>query len=242
MVEISGAHALALTSSNWVTRCGDPWVATYEYSFGPGSASALAVQLDGGLMIASPPCGAPDSAYEGIAARGSLRALIAPNAFHTSGIAGWRERFPNAHVFAPAQSAARVRKVSGVIDIQPLSAADGLLGDRVALIDIPHFKTGEALIKVRTERGLLWYVTDILLNLRRLPAHPLFALLFKLSGSAPGFKRNRIAPLFMAQDRAALRRWLGEQAAQDRPRWLIPAHGDVVDLGGTPTRLQELFR
>jgi hypothetical protein len=31
-------------------------VLTFEYSFGPGTANALAVGVDGGLAIVSPPC------------------------------------------------------------------------------------------------------------------------------------------------------------------------------------------
>lgn len=31
-------------------------IATYEYSFGPGLANSLAVGIDGGIAIVSPPC------------------------------------------------------------------------------------------------------------------------------------------------------------------------------------------
>ena len=95
---------------------------------------------------------------------------------------------------------------------------------------------------MRAPQGLLWYVTDIILNLPRLPPNPLFAMLFKLSDSAPGLRINRIAPLFMVRDRPALWQWLAAEARRDRPRWLIPAHGDTLDLAATPTRLEELFR
>jgi hypothetical protein len=228
--------------NSWVPLATDPWTATFEYSCGAGTATALAVDVGGGLLVASPPCRVADGAFEALASRGPVRALVATNAFHTLGLTPWKARFSEAAVFAPPQSLQRVTKVSGIGGIRPLSEAAALTGERVALVELPYFRTGEALIKVRAAEGLLWYVTDILLNLPRLPSHALFALLFKLSGSAPGLRINRIAPLFMVRDRPALWQWLAAEARRDRPRWLVPAHGDSVDLAATPTRLEELFR
>jgi hypothetical protein len=227
---------------SWVPLAADPWTATFDYSFRAGSATALAVDIGGGLLVASPPCRVADDAYDALVSRAPVRALVATNAYHTLGLAPWKARFPQAAVFAPRQSLQRVTKVSGVADIRPLSEAMALTGERVALIELPYFRTGEALIKIHTGHGSLWYVTDIVLNLPRLPSHPLFAVLFKLSNSAPGLRINRIAPLFMVRDRPALWQWLAAEARRDRPRWLVPAHGDRVDLAAAPARLEELFR
>jgi glyoxylase-like metal-dependent hydrolase (beta-lactamase superfamily II) len=220
----------------------DPWTATFEYSSAAGTATALAVDLGGGLLVASPPCRVADDAFEALASRAPVRALVATNAYHTLGLAPWKARFPEAAVFAPPQSLQRVTKVSRVGGIRPLKEAAALTGERVALVELPYFRTGEALIKIRTAEGVLWYVTDILLNLPQLPSHPLFAVLFKLTDSAPGLRINRIAPLLMVRNRPALWQWLAAEARRDRPRWLVPAHGDAVDLAATPTRLEELFR
>jgi glyoxylase-like metal-dependent hydrolase (beta-lactamase superfamily II) len=225
-----------------VPLASDPWTATLEYSFGSGSATALAVDVGGGLLVASPPCRVGDDALEALATRAPVRALLATNAYHTLGLARWKARFPDAAVFAPPQSMLRVTKVSRIAGVRPLGEAAALTGERVALIELPYFRTGEALVKIRAAEGLLWYVTDIVLNLPRLPPNPLFAALFKLSGSAPGLRINRIGPLFMVRDRPALWRWLAAEAGRDRPRWLVPAHGDTVDLAATPSRLEELFR
>lgn len=53
---------------------------------------------------------------------------------------------------------------------------------------------------------------------------------FHTLGSAPGPRDNGVAPPFMMRDRRAVRRWPGAKAARQKPRWLIPAHGDIVDL------------
>jgi hypothetical protein len=225
----------------WVPLSTEPWTAICEYSFGPGSAAALAVRVDGGVLVASPPCNIDEEVFAALAAHGPVRALVATNAFHTLGLAAWKGRFPEAEVFAPQQSLHRVAKVSGLAGIRPLGEAAAITGERVTLVDLPYFRTGEALIKVSTAEGLIWYVTDIILNLPRLPAHPLFKLLFRLSDSAPGLRLNRIAPLFMVRDRPALRHWLANEAGREKPRWLVPAHGDIVELGATPTSLEALF-
>ena len=227
---------------SWVPLVTDPWTATLEYSLGGGgTATALAVDVGGGLLVASPPCRVGDDALAALASRAPVRALVATNAYHTLGLAPWKARFPDAAVFAPPQSLQRVTRVSGVEGIRPLGEAAALTGERVALIELPYFRTGEALIKIRAAEGLVWYVTDILLNLPQLPSHPLFAALFKLTGSAPGLRINRIAPLFMVRDRPALWQWLAAEARRDRPRWLVPAHGAPVDLAAGSTRLEELF-
>jgi hypothetical protein len=226
---------------SWKPLSADPWTAICEYSFGPGSAAALAVSVNGGVLVASPPCNVDEEVFGALAAQGPVRALVATNAFHTLGLAPWKARFPEATVFAPQQSLQRVAKVSGVAGIQPLGEAAAMTGERVTLVDLPYFRTGEALIKVSTAEGLIWYVTDIILNLPRLPAHPLFNVLFRLSDSAPGLRLNRIAPLFMVRDRPALRQWLANEAGREKPRWLVPAHGDIVELGAAPTSLEALF-
>jgi hypothetical protein len=229
------------TQKSWVPLATDPWTATFEYSCAGGTATALAVDTGGGLLVASPPCRVGDDAFEALASRAPVRALVATNAYHTLGLAPWKARFPEAAVFAPPQSMQRVTKVSGVGGIRPLGEAAALTGERVALVELPYFRTGEALIKIRAAEGLLWYVTDIVFNLPQLPPHPLIAALFKLTHSAPGLRINRIAPLFMVRNRPALWAWLAAEARRDAPRWLVPAHGDTVDLADTPTRLEELF-
>jgi len=226
---------------DWRQLAADPVVATCEYSFGPGSANALLVGIAGGVAIISPPRGAVDSICSAARSFGEVRALVAPNAFHHMGLAAWKERFPQAQVYAPAQSIARVSAKSGIAGIRPVSEAAALFGDRVTLTDMPHYKTGEALVRIRTGGGLAWYVTDAIFNMTRLPDHPVASFVFRAARSAPGLRLNRVAPIFMVKDRAALWRWLKAEAERDAPRWLIPAHGAVLDQSAQPDRLRALF-
>ena len=230
-----------LTPNSWkIFDAGTP-ILTYAYSFGPGSANALAVGADGGLVIVSPPCRVDAGVFDDLSRYGPVRALVAPNAFHSMGLALWRERFPEAPVFAPAQSIERLQRQTGLQGIRPLSEAATIAGSRLELIDMPHYKTGEALVRIRSERGLVWFVTDVVMNLPQLPDHPVFKLMFKLSGSGPGLRFNNIAPLFMVRDKAALKRWLAAQVGAAPPNWLVPCHGDVVELGSNPEAVRRLF-
>ena len=225
----------------WTVFDPDARILTCEYSFGPGLATSLAAGGDAGLVIVSPPCRVAGTVLDEVERFGPVCALVASNAFHHMGLAQWKARFPQAALFAPAQSIARVQKQSGLQDIRPLAEAGALTGPRLSLIDMPHYRTGEVLVRIDAARGRVWYVTDVILNMPVLPRHPVARLLFGLTRSAPGLRFNNLAPLFMVRDKAALRRWIADEAAQRPPRWLIPAHGDVVDFQADPQAGRRLF-
>lgn len=232
---------IEVTAHGWKVFDAHAPILTYEYSFGPGTANALAVGGQAGLVVVSPPCRAGSGVFDDLSRHGPVRALVASNAFHYLGVAEWKARFPEAAIFAPAQAIARVERHSKLHGIRPLAEAASIAGPRLELVDMPHYKTGEALVRITTERGPVWYVTDIVLNLPALPAHPIIRLLFKLSGSAPGLKLNNIAPVFMVRDKAALKRWLAAEFDKAPPGWLIPTHGDIVECASNPDAVRKLF-
>ncbi|MFO1303631.1 MAG: hypothetical protein U1F54_07850 [Burkholderiales bacterium] len=206
-------------------------VLTCDYTFGPGSARSLAVGIDGGIAIVSPPYRAREEDFAAIGRYGAVRALVAPNAFHHLGLAEWKRRFPDAQIYAPRQSIDRVQRKAGVAGIRPLADLAALGGRRVTFTDMPHYKTGEALVRIDTARGRAWYVTDVIFNFETMPGPLPIRMIFRLSGSAPGLRINNIAPLFMVQDKRALMGWLAQEAGRDPPRFLIPAHGAILDCG-----------
>jgi hypothetical protein len=216
-------------------------VLTYTYSFGPGTANSLAVGGRDGLVVVSAPCKVADGVFEDLSRFGKVRALVASNAFHHMGIPEWKRRFPDAEIFAPAQSIARVEKHTKLRGIRPLAEAKAITGSELELVDMPHYKTGEVLVRVHTDRGLVWYVTDVVMNLPALPDHPFGKAMFALTRSAPGLKFNNLAPLFMVKDKKALKRWFAAQLSLDPPNWLIPTHGDVVEAGPRMDEMRRLF-
>jgi hypothetical protein len=200
---------------------------TYAYSFGPGLASSLALVTGGGVIVVSPPCNPDEAAFTELEKHGPVKAIVAPNSFHTMGLAAWKARHPGAPVFAPAQSIPRVTKRSKIADIRPVAEMAGLLGEGVEIIDMPHYKTGEVLIRWRIGTGWGWYVTDVVMNLNA-PLKGLFGLLFKWTKSSPGFRRNALAASFMVKDKRALYAWIAEQAEKTPPSLVVACHGDPV--------------
>jgi hypothetical protein len=213
----------------------------YEYSFGPGTANALAVGGRDGLVVVSPPCRVAPGVLGDLAQYGAVRALVASNAFHYLGLPEWKARFADAAIFAPAQSIARVEKHSKLTGIRPLAEMVPIAGPRLELVDMPHYKTGEALVRITIDRALVWYVTDVIMNMPVLPKNPIVRLMFGLSGSGPGLKFNNIAPLFMMDDKAAVRRWITDEFRKAPPDYLIATHGDVVDFAANPDAKRSLF-
>ena len=232
---------MKITPHGWNIFDADMPILTYTYSFGPGTANALAVGGRNGLIVVSPPYRATQGVYEDLSSYGPVRALIASNAFHHMGIPEWKRRFPEAAVFAPAQAIARVERHTRLDSIRPVTETSAISGPRLDLIDMPHYRTGEVLVRMRTARDVAWYVTDVILNMPTLPTNPILQLLFRLSGNAPGLKFNNIAPIFMAKDRKAVRRWLAAEYHREPPRWLIATHGDIADFAANPNAARALF-
>jgi len=45
----------------------------------------------------------------------------------------------------------------------------------------------------------------------------------------------------MVKDKPALKHWLAAEFDKAPPRWLIPTHGDIVELGSSPEAVRRLF-
>jgi len=209
---------------------------TCSYVFGPGVAKALAVAVDGGVAVVSPPCNPSASCFEELEKTGPVRALVASNAYHYLGLPAWKARYPDAPVFAPAQSIARLEKRSKIAGIRPLSEAK--LGGRVELVDMPHYKTGEVLVRWPIEGGgYAWYVTDVMFNMRELPRGP-FGWIMKWTRSGPGLRRNALAGPLMIKDKRALYAWLAEQAEKTPPKLVVACHLDVARLADPPAEMR----
>ncbi len=226
----------------WKSVAGADNIQTYEYSFGPGLARTFAVLGPKGWVVVGAACNGDESLYAPLESRGPVAAVVAPNAFHTMGIRSWHERFPKAELFAPEQSVARVQKKGGVTGVKPLSAAKDVCGDALELIDMPHYKSGEVLVRAPSGSGPVWHVTDVIFNWPSLPPGFIVKLIFNvLTDSAPGFKLAGPPRLFQMRDARGVYRWLKELAAKAPPARIVPSHGEDVVLDPPGQRLIELL-
>ena len=58
------------------------------------------------------------------------------------------------------------------------------------------------------------------------PLKGLFGVVFRLTKSTPGLRRNAIAGAFMVKNRRALYAWLAAEAEKTPPTLLVMCHGD----------------
>jgi hypothetical protein len=215
---------------------------TYAYSFGPGYANAVAVPCDGGVAVISPPCNPSDASFAPVEKLGKVRAIVAPNGFHLMGLSAWKARYPDATVFAPAQSIARVEKKGGVSGVKPVGEAAKVLGPSLEVLDIPHYKTGEALIRFKHGDRTAWYLTDIIMNMPVLPPKFPFKQLFSWTKSGPGLRPNGLAAMLMMKDKNGVYAWMRDQLGKAPPTDLLLSHGEhVVGVGDAAKRLSEIL-
>ena len=229
-------------NSGWTVVDATLPVLVYEYTFAPGAHSnTLAVGGPEGLVVFSAPSRPKDEAFAELETHGKVRALVAPNAFHHLGLPAWKARYPDASVFAPAQSVARVEKKTKIQGIRPISEAAALVGPAVTLTDMPFYRTGEVLVRITTATDLIWYLTDLVLNMPELPKPFPIHQLFKWTKSGPGLRPNGVGPVFMVKDRPALYRWMREEIRKAPPTMLLPCHGPKVVLDPPGKQLLDIL-
>jgi hypothetical protein len=229
-----------MASSTWTVVEPSLPALTNTYSFGPGHANALALVVDGGVVVISPSANPTPELFVDLEGRGPVKALLAPNAVHTMGIAPWKARYPDVPIFAPAQSIPRIEKTAKVGGIRPLAEAAKLVGDRVELLDMPYYKSGEVLVRWRTEGGWAWFLTDVALAFPELPKGP-FGVAMKWTKSGPGLRRNAISGFFAVKDKQALYAWIREQSEKTPPSLVVPCHGEPVKLADPVAGIRAAF-
>lgn len=107
--------------------------------------------------------------------------------------------------------------------------------------EVANTKAGESWFWAKTASGSAWFLSDVLINLPKLPpAFPL-RLLFKWTGSAPGFRVFHLALKFVVKDKRAALRQLREDMAAHPPTVIVPAHGPLLDHPGITEETRALL-
>lgn len=237
------------TPGGWTVIDREARVLALNYRFrGSETSFSFAAPLaDGRLMVVSPSKALDDAAAAELADFGEVGALVANNGFHYLGQKAWRARFPEARCFAPPKAIARIAKKSRYpLDFEPLSALAPLLGEGVGLRDVPASRCGESWFWAKLSGDgpprYAWYMSDVLANMRGLPPGLLFRLLFKLTGSAPGYRVFNLALKFMVKDAKGALRLLLEDVEAHPPGVVVPAHGDILADGDIDERTRALLK
>lgn len=178
---------MSTTIPGWTTLAETALVLVHEYSFGAGRANALAVALPNRRwMIVSPPPKLTAEQAEAFTELGQVVALVENNGTHHMGLGPCRARFPDAVTYAEPKAAARIRsKNKDAGQLEPIDALKPLLGDAVSIVAADGCKIGDVIVRVKTERGTVFYASDFLANINRPPSNP-FALVVQAHRLGPG--------------------------------------------------------
>ena len=208
----------------------------------PGLACRTVVApLDGGgLVVYSPGAKLAEALPPELAGRGDPAVLLAPNDFHHLGIRAWRARYPSAIVVASEGAWPRLRK-QGHTDLQPLSRLRERLPPWLSVLEVPATRIGETWLRFEGAEGVGWILCDAFFNLPRLSRKLHLRLFSQLMRSGPGLSISSLMKWGGVKDRKAYKAWLLEQLERDRPRVLVPNHGDVLSDPELPAKLRALI-
>ena len=170
--------------------------------------------------------------------------IIMPNAYHFMGVEAWRERFPNAQLYASELAISQLndKKAFSEFDtIHKLETANLLLPPDYQILFPPGHRAGDVWLRKLNADCSLWISCDSFLNYDRLSNQPIARLMQKVLGAAPGLKMSQVVKWFILKDRKAFKRWALNQARMDRPKTLIPSHGELSQSDGLFEDIIELL-
>ena len=214
----------------WQPVDGHGWMhqATYRYG-SAGVANATAVRIgEGRLALLSPPGGkAGPELLDQLANLGEVTAIIAPNAFHRSGLPGAAARFPNATIYAPETALKRVAAVlpRAPVALQSLSG----LPPEVEIFAPPHMVRQDTALRLHTPEGTIWTLHDVVLNMTEVGSNAVDRWVLNRLGYLPGLRINRFGLRFvLLGDRPAFSGWLADERRRAPPAVFAPGHGAVL--------------
>ena len=212
------------------------YVTTYQFA-NEGFANCFVAKGPEGLVALSPASRLPDAAFAELDAIGNVAAVVAPNGFHHLGLGPWRERYEDARYFAPPLAAARIAKKSD--DAPPLEDIAGLsemTGDRLVVRPAPHTRCGEIWAWANGDNGAVWFGSDILANMESLPSSFVPRQLFKMTGSAPGYRLFGLALMFILKRKKENLSLMLNDLKAFPPTVMVPGHGAVLTDAGIGER------
>jgi hypothetical protein len=113
-----------------------------------------------------------------------------------------------------------------------------LLPKDVSITEIPGMKHPDAMVIITRDDAVTWFTNECITNLSSLPKSPIFAMLFRLTGSGPGLNINKLAMKLIGGKKKPLLEYLLATLASDPLTRLVPCHGEVI----SDPSLAELMR
>lgn len=191
---------------------------------------------DDSLALISPTQGL----QEEIAKLGTPSILLAPNYFHHMGVSGFMEKWPEAKAIASEGAIPRLKKKSDVESFGELQLLREKLPGHAQLLEAPGLKNGEVMLRVETDKGIAWAVSDAFFNMAD-HVSGMMGVVVRLTGTSKGLRIGKTFTKLAVADRTLYGDWMRKQLEADKPSILIPGHGEVLSENATE-KIDELLR
>ena len=205
----------------------------------PFSTRMTAVRLSNGDLWLHSPTAPTERLLTSVASLGPVRSLIAPNVLHYWWIPDWKDRYPEATIYAvPDLERSAKRPIQ--VDCRLENEAPRRWVGQLDQLLVKGGWFSEAVFFHRSSRTLI--LTDLIENfeLKRV-RHWYYRALIRLGGVAhPDGKMPLDMRLLFRRRRTALKRAVQQMIAWD-PRRIILAHGRWYD-GNAVAELRRAFR
>ncbi len=163
-----------------------------------------------------------DETLAAVRALGAPAYLIIPNRFHTIDAAAFRDKL-KLQAYGPPKSLDEVRR-----NVEVAKYADLPPDPTMAIHTVDGFKTGEAVLVVRTGPRASVIVSDLVVNQRHGPGFTgLMMRLVGFTGDRP--KLPKVVKMRILEDAAVVRALLETLATTPGLARIIPSHGDIID-------------
>jgi len=199
----------------------------FDIPFNPLKRVMTIVRREDGKLVLHGLMALDDARQKEVEALGEIAFLIAPSGYHRLDAGRYRERYPNAKLFAPVGGRKRVEKIAKV---------DGAYADyekdaTTELVAIDGLADREGALVVKSKRGVTYVMNDALFNMPHESGLSGFVLR-NVTQSTGGPKVSRTARIGIIADKSRYRAALEAIADVASLRRVMVAHhvpieGDV---------------
>jgi hypothetical protein len=198
------------------------WTVTgsFDIPFNPLKRVMTIVRRSDGKLVLHGLMALDEKTQAEVEALGEIAYLVVPSGFHRLDAGRYRERYPNARMFAPAAARGRVEKVAKIDATYEAYEPD----DTTSLVDVDGLAKREGALVVKSKRGTTYVMNDALFNMPEHQSGVSGFVLKHVTQSTGGPKVSRTARIGLVADSMAYRAALEKIASTDDLVRVIVAH------------------
>lgn len=212
------------------------WTVTgvFPIPFNPLKRVMTIVRRDDGKLVLHGLMALEESEQKKLESLGEIATLVAPSGYHRRDAGRYRERYPQAKLYAPKGGRARVEKIAKVDATFDEYEADAT----TSIVAVDGLADREGALVVRSKRGVTYVMNDALFNMPVETGLSGFVLAH-VTQSTGGPRVSRTARIGLVADRARYRAALERIADTDGLVRVIVAHHVPIE-GDVPAALRRV--